>query len=356
MGAGPLTLLGLSGAVVWAAEVAPPTAASAASVESAQAPASLTDPASTAFVQHLFRDWYAPRAGQFAVSAQALQQTTQRYCRGTAKGERALSPARQAWVRAMTDWTAFSAVSLGPLLSRNSVVKVDFRSLKVTALQKVLNNPPRSGAWDMSRVGAQARGLQAIEWLLWTHPAVAATPDCQYLMAMTSDVADEARGLDVDFTALASSAQNDAQSAAWMNEFFNQWLGGLMSLRWFELELPVSSWGLAQAPRMSSGQTALAWRTRWQALKALTVPEHGDNSTTATLTQYLEARGLTRAAAALAQDAQRADQAMATLDPAQSTETLLAAAKQLDAVSHSITREVTDALEIQWQFSAHDGD
>ncbi|HEV8688995.1 MAG TPA: imelysin family protein, partial [Ideonella sp.] len=270
--------------------------------QAASAPAAaalpLAHPQTNAFVEGLLKTWYAPAARRFATDGDALADRTQAWCASTARNvtpatkDASLDAARQAWVQAMASWTRLSAVQVGPLLDRHSDTRLDFQPMRPQALDKVIANPSSPGEWQMDRVGAQARGLPAIEYLLWKKPAAPRTPACAYLVVLARDTRDEARELALAYATEAASPRSAEQAAAWFNSYVNQWLAGMARMRWRDIEMPVRSWGMDQAPRASSGQTALAWKERWQALRLVSVGGEGRPDGLLPLVDYLKTRGL----------------------------------------------------------------
>jgi uncharacterized protein len=333
---------GLAGAAT-----APPPAP-AASAPDTRLP--LTSPSSTAFMTALYQGWYAPHAQRLLDSTRTLSRSSQAWCAGG--GDRA--EVRRHWTAVMQDWTELSAISIGPLLARHSDVRVDFYPTRPASLDKAIATPMAGGGWDLDRVGAPARGLTTLEFMLWKRPAAPKTPACSYLTTLTADLADEATGLASDFNTLSQAERSDEQAAALLNEFLNQWLSGMNKLRWRDLELPVRSWGMEQAPRMVSGNTALAWSARWSSLRRLSVPQAGDAWTA--LSAYLRQRGLGSSATALETEVATLDAAMRGAAANTPPDRLLAAARAVDAVTHTLSKDIATVLAVQLEFSADDGD
>jgi len=354
----PPTLLARAAAALAITIAAGGALAQAASAP-ATAPLPLAHPQTNAFVDGLLKAWYAPAARRFAADGDQLAQLSRAWCAATPKKptrDPALDAARQAWVQAMVSWTRLSAVPIGPLLERHSDTRLDFQPMRPAALDKVIASPASPGHWDMDRVGAQARGLPAMEHLLWKQPAAPRTPACAYLAVLAQDLRDEAHGLAQAFEAEANAARSAAQAADWFNAYANQWLAGLSRMRWREIEMPVKNWGLDQAPRAASGQTALAWRERWQALRVMSIGGPGAPDGLLPVAAYLRARGLDAAAASTQRDTAAADAVLKTASPTLPTAALLDAAKRVDTLGHVMSREVPEGLQIQLEFSSDDGD
>jgi predicted lipoprotein len=334
--------------------------------QAASAPAAaglpLAHPQTNAFVDGLLKTWYAPAARRFAADGDALADRTQAWCASNVRNvtpatkDAALDAARQAWVQAMASWTRLSAVQVGPLLDRHSDTRLDFQPMRPQALDKVIANPTSPGEWQMDRVGAQARGLPAMEYMLWKKPATPHTPACSYLVVLARDARDEARELALAYASEAASTRSAEQAAAWFNSYINQWLAGMARMRWRDIEMPVRSWGMDQAPRAASGQTALAWKERWQTLRIVSLGGEGRPEGLLPLADYLKARGLANEAATMARDVGAVDTAMQGATPATPSAQLLDTAKRVDVITHTISRDVPAALQIQLEFSADDGD
>lgn len=345
---------------VMAQAATPAAPASSASAPAAALP--LAHPQTSALVDGLLKGWYAPAARRFASDGDVLVEHTQAWCTSAVKNPTpatrhpALDAARQAWVQAMASWTRLSAVQIGPLLERHSDTRLDFQPMRPAALDKVIANPTSPGEWAMDRIGAQARGLPAMEYLLWKKPAAPRTPTCAYLSVLARDLRDEAHELQKAYDSQAAATRTADEAAAWFNTYINQWLAGMGRMRWRDLEMPVRSWGMEQAPRAASGQTAIAWRERWQALRVPTAGGAGAPDGLVPLTSYLRSRGLAGSADALARDTGLADSALQGATPTTPGPKLLDAAKRVDFVTHVIAREVSTQLQIQLEFSADDGD
>lgn len=331
----------------------------AAFAQAPSAPLPLAHPQTNAFVDGLLRNWYEPAARQFSADADVLSDRVHAWCasphRATPRDPR-LDKARDAWTAMMQSWVRLSAVPIGAQVDRHSETRLDFQPMRPASLDKVVANPSAPGEWAMDRVGAQARGLPAMEYLLWRKLAAPQTAACAYLVALARDARDEARELALAYAVEAATSRTAEQAAQWFNTYVNQWLGGMSRLRWRDLELPVRSWGMEQAPRAASGNTALAWRVRWQALREPSLGGDGAPSGLLPLTAYLRARGLIASADTMQRDVSAADAALQGATPATSGAQLLNAAKRVDTVTHTISREVVGAMQIQLEFSAEDGD
>lgn len=296
-------------------------------------------------LQGLYGHTLQPLAQELVRSAQALAAAL----RGCAP---AMATARPAWVRCMLAWERLSAVAVGPLITRRSLRAIDFQPTRPALIQRALAAGP---GWDLALVGTPAKGLPALEWLLWAGPHQPVA--CAFAQALAQEIVAEALALEAGFGALARQPWDEDNGPAALAELVNQWVGGLERLRWTGIEKPLRAGRPAELPRALSGQTTAAWAARWQGLRALTVfdgqvpPVPGQ--TGVPLETWLRGRGLNPVADQLRQAVQRSDAAMSGLKPGAAA---LAAAGTLGALKHLAEAQVAPALDVRLGFSDADGD
>lgn len=293
-------------------------------------------------------DWHAPRSAAFAQAAAALPPAVERLCRATPEhAEAALAGARLAWTDGLSSWERLAGVAIGPVLERRAQRALDFTPTRPRLIEKAIKSAPRAAA-DMELVGTPAKGLPALEWLLWTRPVRPGTPDCAYAVQV-------ARELDREAAALAAARPAARDEPGRLAELVNQWVGGIERLRWPGMEMPLRvamTAGPATPPdwpRTASGAYALAWAAQWDALRGLAV------SGEASLAGQLRARGKTGLADALAAEVAALDTRMAGLD-GRDRAAVLAAAQALAGLKHRVETEVAPALGVVIGFSDADGD
>lgn len=309
-------------------------------------------------VAGLHRHHTAPRASDLAARAPGLVQALQVHCRGPA----ALEPARAAWTQTMLAWEALAAVAVGPLVERRSLRAIDFQPLRPDLLRRMLAREPRT-LQDMVRVGTPAKGLPAIEHLLWVAPIEPGTPACGYAVLAAQEVQREAEALRSAFTALADAPPEEEAAVAAFVEFVNQWLGGLERLRWAGLEKPLreaqTRGATPEFARGSSAQTGAAWTAQWATLRRLArqpdtgAPAIGTGSVS--IESYLRGRGYIALADRWRGASDRADRALQAVDPA-CTASVEAAAAALKGLTTLMQAEVAGRLEVNLGFSSADGD
>lgn len=322
------------------------------------------------FMQGLYKYWYAPQAEAFARQSALLPDALAAVCdAGATAGAAHLPQARTQWRATAAAWDRLSGVQIGPLVQRRSARQIDFTPTRPELIERAIQAAPVDAA-AMERVGTPAKGLPALEWLLWSRVVAPGTPACHYAVQVATDIGREAAALAASFGELAArDLSEDETNGAAMGELVNQWVGGLERLRWAEMEKPALSaasgaskgTGVRRAgyPRSASDQTAASWAAHWQALRTLAVstaseaPEPG--AALVPLETYLRGRGLNPLANKLVQSVTRADKSLIDLAPANRTGLRLAT-RELGQLKKLAEAEVAPALEVPIGFSDADGD
>jgi uncharacterized protein len=300
-------------------------------------------PAQAELAASLHQDWLTPRAAEFAQASAALVPALQAACASPA----GLEPARTAWKHSLAAWESLAGVAIGPVLERRSQRAIDFTPTRPRMIEKAIKAQPNSPA-ELELIGTPAKGLPALEWLLWVKPVAPATPECRYAVALARDIQREAE-------AIASTPGAATDDPALLSELVNQWVGGVERLRWPGMEMPLRvAMTSAQAiepdyPRRDSGAAGIAWAAQWRALKHLAASGPGS------MAGVLRGRGQNQVAEALIQAVAQADAAMHGLSGAD-REAILAAAKRLAGLKQQVETVVAPALGVSIGFSDADGD
>lgn len=295
------------------------------------------------FTESLQRDWLSPRSADFAQASAALVPAVQAACTSPS----GLEPARAAWKHSLSAWETLAGVAVGPALERRSQRAIDFTPTRPRMIEKAIKTAPKSAA-DMELIGTPAKGLPALEWLLWTQPVAPATPACAYAVQVAADIQREA-----DALVAAKTTAPDAQTL--LSELVNQWVGGIERLRWPGMEMPVRVAATSATatepdfPRNAGGAAALAWTSQWRALRELAITGE------ASLAGALRTQGQMDLANLLTAAVREADAAMHGLT-ADDRERILDAAKRLAELKHRVESEVAPALGVNIGFSDADGD
>lgn len=322
-------------------------------------------------LQGLYGHGALPRAQAFERAALALAPAIDTLCTAStpATGRTALAGARTQWQEAMQAWEALSALAIGPVIARRSLRSIDFAPTRPALIARAIQTQPQ-GAKAFERVGTPAKGLPALEWLLWTSPATPHSPACSYAQEVALDVVREASALQAAYAQAATTTwgaeDEQERSTQAMGEFVNQWVGGIERLRWAHMEKPLRAAQGQRAPaypRAASGQTLAAWSAAWAALRSATVLPDGASAPApgtalVPLETQLRGLGLNPLADRLRQATEQVDTALAQLlqagvnQPAaiERTSSALAALKFLGE------SEVAPALQVSIGFSDADGD
>jgi len=289
------------------------------------------------FLHGLYRNFYLPFSAEFALHARGLPKTLQALCSAPAdKASEALDNAREAWRDTMIHWEALSAVAVGPLIERRSLRQIDTAPARPQLIERAIKTQPQ-GAKAFERVGTPAKGLPALEWLLWGKPVQPGTPACSYAVEVALDVQREADALAAAFKQRAATDWEDEamheEASAAMTEFINQWIGGIERLRWANMEKPlraaetgnlVPAWPVAAKnwPRAASRNTFASWDNTRSILHISSVLSPADRlmptpgQEHVPVESYLRGRGLNPLADKLVQTTSTIESAFVALDAA----------------------------------------
>lgn len=303
------------------------------------------------FVRELHTHWYLPQSRDFAAASATLQDAMGGLC----EGEAGLQRARAQWLATTAQWELFSAVRGGALLARRSPREIDFMPTRPEAIGRAIAAVP-ADAKALDEIGSPAKGLPALEWLLWRGPQPDAA-SCRYALLAAAAVAAEAGLLQRAYEkALADDWDPPAAEYA-MYEFLNLWAAGLQKLWWEELERPLQKAGAGRVPawsRAASGHSREGWLRQWAGLRRLAV------GPAPSLRLYLLSRGQSEAAARLQQRVATVDTALAgigaALDAPAAHAQIHAAIQALQALQQFAEGEMATALHFVISFFDEDGD
>ncbi|NDY91587.1 hypothetical protein [Ideonella livida] len=107
--------------------------------------------------------WHAPRTVDFIRRLEALQQAMDQHCQGGL-----VIPVRTAWREALVAWLRLSAVPGPDLLAPEVLTRLDAPARAELIEQAI--EAAAEGTLQADRLAPGARGLGALEWLLWTQP------------------------------------------------------------------------------------------------------------------------------------------------------------------------------------------
>jgi uncharacterized protein len=310
-------------------------------------------PSNAQFLHEIIVKHFAPQAAAFAHAAPRLTQSVQQLCQSPSS--ETLNAARAAWVETLLVWEAVTAIEIGPMIERRTARLMDFWPARPQLIEFALREPPTSAA-ELDRISAPAKGLPALEWLLWSSAeqpaAIKDTAHCAYASVLAQGIEQEAGLLERGFQALAARDLGDEQAIEPFSELLNQTVGGLEHLWEQGMEKPARSGNAANFGRAMSGQTIRAWSIRWKAIQEVLLGEQQGKDSFEAL---LRSRGFPAVANKLRGASERAARALhgvAQATPANAQR----AAKALLALQNVVEEEVAPALKVTIGFHEFDGD
>lgn len=329
-------------------------------------------------LQGIYQFWLTPHSNAFAKASQQLV---------TAMKDGSVAQQKQAWQACLAPWEQLTAIAMGPVVQRKSIQTIDFTPTRPRLIKRALKSVQQP-SFDMELVGAPAKGLAALEWLLWQAPQDTAGLTA-YKKILAQAVADEATALHTDIVKQSPmqhpDAWNKTQTKDAFAQLYNQWIGAITRLGWVQIHKPMmqkeAGSKKAQYPREWSGNSVAAMKNQWHAIYRLggfnaaanaTIPRiaypqddgsDGEVTSLLTIETYLRGLGNNKLANTLAAKLSDCDQAMraiANLPPALPLES---AKPKLEAVTTSLTElkrlaehPIATALNVSIGFSDADGD
>jgi predicted lipoprotein len=315
------------------------------------------------FVRNALQRHFVPAAQAFAQSSQALAAL---WADAPSIATAAwIKQAQQAWLQTLWDWETLSAVSVGPLVERRSARKIDFWPTRPAMIEAAVAAMPQSPA-ALTQTGAPAKGLPALEWLLWQVTPSAA--QLQYAKLVAIECAAEAQAIAHEFAQWYGRIQHrfeDEEALPVLQEWVGQLAGGLDQLRWKKMDKPAKSGRASDWPRATSRATQSSWLATWRGLERLLIGTDpmAPQRTTLEQTDAMRASfyGLLlggehlAGAHALGQAVQATAKAMAAATPKQAS-SMQAALTALGRCKQAVDSQVAQALHIVVGFSDADGD
>jgi uncharacterized protein len=212
----------------------------------------------------LLQDHYIPSALALQTSAVALLESLSQP--GT--GWHAHQP---LWVSTMLAWERLAAVAVGPLVERRSARTIDFWPTRPAQIERILAAGTESLTMvkQLESIGSTARGLPALEWLLWRRPANANTQ--HYAKLLAQQIVDESSTLLDGYRSLAAASRSEEEAAALYGDWFGQAVGGLEQLRIKKMAPETRGKDSSVWVRGVSGQTAAAWQAQLEGLQVFLV-------------------------------------------------------------------------------------
>jgi predicted lipoprotein len=306
------------------------------------------------FLQAAYHEHFAPRAMNLKLTAGEFKKALDAMCR--APNADSLQAARLGWVDTMLAWESAGAILIGPLLERHTAANIDFWPPRPNMIEAVLRNPP-SDTITLRRTGVAARGLPALEWLLWASgespPAAASPGACGYALLIAQDLLEEAQALVAELTAIGNRTPAPDAVQPLLGELINQTIGAVDVLRRKRLLNPVTVRNPKSFARSLSGEAQAAWLAQWDSIRDLLIGNRADGAWT--VSNLLKESGLGAAARRLEATVAQSDSAIrkaVIADPA----SIKRAAEMLMTLRRTVESEVAEPLAIPVSFSDFDGD
>lgn len=303
--------------------------------------------------------WQLPRGRAFEGASQDLRQALAAAPCSAAR----LRDARPAWILAMTRWESLAAAEFGPVTERRSSRLIDFQPTRTRLVDQALAQPPAS-LEALDSTGTAGKGLPALEYLLWQR--LDHLGACAYAALLAEDLAREATALRSAMEApVAAEASDEASLKTRTEEFLNQLIGGVESLRWHSMGKPLESAVKGRPPaypRRTSAAVREAWMAQWGGLRGLmqwrgqVAPAASDTAADGIpLSLYLRGRGQIRLADRLEEALDTTDRAMGTVRPGDAA-TVRTAMTALSKLRSLLETQIAEAMQVSIQFTSADGD
>lgn len=142
------------------------------------------DSARRSVLAHLAEDVIVPAQDQLRADADTLVTDLQAYCAGGPNTSQA------AWRAVRADWSLTAAFVIGPVIEQMQVDPLDFWPVRTTTIEdKIAAAPPTIDLAYLDTLGTGAKGIPALEYLLFPAPPTPNTPRCAYALALAQDIA-----------------------------------------------------------------------------------------------------------------------------------------------------------------------
>ena len=308
-------------------------------------------------IQSLLQLHLVPSATLLVQAAQALAQSL-----AQSPNDKPWAQHQPLWVNTMLAWERLAAVAVGPLLERRSSRAIDFWPTRPAQIQRMLDSASVTTLPQLDTVGTAARGLPALEWLLWTtqgsgHASL-------YASLLAQQVAQESGLLLAGYKALLATEWNDGEAWRVYCEWFGQAVGGMDQLRIKKMVPDTRGKDSAPWVRGVSGRTADAWLAQAQGLQAFLVGSPAAQLATQAQSPGLPVAGslnsmlLGRSQLTYSQTlTERTATMLRTVQAAHPGDAAsLRAAQAALAQSSALAAQLGDALSISLGFTDADGD
>jgi len=133
---------------------------------------------------HLADEVFVPAHARLRDEAAALAAATARHCQTDDR-----AAATRAWSSARAAWSFTAAFAFGPVVTQRQAGALDFWPARTDTIEaKILAAPAVIDAAYIDSLGTSAKGLPALEYLLFAGDTRPGTPRCAYATALAADI------------------------------------------------------------------------------------------------------------------------------------------------------------------------
>lgn len=133
---------------------------------------------------HLADQVILPAEQAFADQAAATTLAVQAVC-----DNKDPAAARTAWRALRTTWNLTNSFNFGPALDQNQPSSLDFWPVRVDTIEAAITAAPASiDAAYIDSLGTSAKGMPALEYLLFTAPEAEPGPRCAFMVELAADI------------------------------------------------------------------------------------------------------------------------------------------------------------------------
>jgi predicted lipoprotein len=337
------------------------------------------DAAQRRLLQHLANRVLLPLTEDFATAAEKLSDTTQAFCRGKSD----LQSVRSAWRETQSAWQPLEMLQIGPTIERRSQRHVNFWPVRPKLLEPLLAETKPLEPAMLETLGAAGKGLPALEYLLFAEGTAnsaqkktSAKTHCNVLQALSIQIKDEALGLATDwrkpnggFARQLAEAGQCPQDGAFasadqaLSDVLNLLIAGLDAVKTRKLGKPLEKSGdEAALERIESWRSGTSLEHIRDNLRGFEIAFFGFAKGGTGLDDYLTAIERPGLARVVRQEFDVPRKALAAIR-VPLREALLSQRKEVEALHKTVSRlqhlletEVADALKVDLEFNANDGD
>ncbi len=142
------------------------------------------DSARRDMLAYLAEEVMLPGEQQLADDAAALTVVTQALCAGQGVGA-----AQTAWRELRAAWGRTSAYRFGPVIDQKQASALDFWPVRTATIEAAIAGAPANiDAAYVDGLGTSAKGMPALEYLLFASPEPTTGPRCDFMVELAADI------------------------------------------------------------------------------------------------------------------------------------------------------------------------